>query len=118
MNLWHPNCCEAFVVPADTGSYAVITNRKECWQGLEQNITERVSTGSTYTVCAFVGVSGAISGCTDVQATLKVEYRDSATSYVFIGRYSFPSYYACLLLIYVIKPGVIMEILHVQKTCF
>nr|GMC50744.1 endo-1,4-beta-xylanase A-like [Ipomoea batatas] len=86
MNLWHPNCCEAFVVPADTGSYAVITNRKECWQGLEQNITKRVSTGSTYTVCAFVGVSGAISGCTDVQATLKVEYRDSATSYVFIGR--------------------------------
>ncbi|KAL3514335.1 hypothetical protein ACH5RR_027052 [Cinchona calisaya] len=96
---WHPNCCEAFVVSSDSscietkspklGSrYAVITNRKESWQGLEQDITSRVSTGSTFMVSARVGVSGAVQGYADVLATLKLEYRNKDTSYLFIGRRS------------------------------
>jgi hypothetical protein len=95
--LWHANCCDGIVVSAESaylegiseksaGSYAVVTNRKECWQGLEQDITVRVSPGSTYTVSARVGVSGPLQGSTDVSATLKLEYRGSGTSYVFIGR--------------------------------
>ena len=97
LNSWHLNCCNGYVISAEAGSqggismesdgnYAVITGRKECWQGLEQEITDRVSIGSTYMVSAFVGVSGLSQGSTDVQATLKLEYRDSATSYLFIGR--------------------------------
>ncbi|CAK9173882.1 unnamed protein product [Ilex paraguariensis] len=40
---------------AKSGShYAVITNCKELWQGLEQDITSRISPGSTYTVSARV----------------------------------------------------------------
>ncbi|CAH9128665.1 unnamed protein product [Cuscuta epithymum] len=88
LNSWHHNCCEAFLVPAGVESYVVVTNRKECWQGLEQDITNRVSIGSTYRVSAYVGVSGAVGVSSDVQATLRLEYRDSSTTYVFIGRKS------------------------------
>lgn len=67
-------------------NYAVITDRKECWQGLEQDITNKISIGSTYTVSACVGVSGVSQGSSDVLATLKLEHHDSATRYLFIGR--------------------------------
>ncbi|GMH03218.1 hypothetical protein Nepgr_005057 [Nepenthes gracilis] len=97
LHSWHPNCCNGFVVssksansegiPGDPNApYVVVTNRKECWQGLEQDITGRVNTGCTYTVSACVGVSGPLQGCSDVQATLKLEYKDLATKYLFIGR--------------------------------
>lgn len=97
LHSWHANCCSAFVVPCDAsyskeaaskqaGSYAVVTNRKECWQGLEQDITHRVSPGSMYSVSACVGVSGPLQGSADILATLKLEYRDSATGYLFVGR--------------------------------
>ncbi|XP_073119734.1 endo-1,4-beta-xylanase 1-like isoform X2 [Henckelia pumila] len=99
LHLWHPNCCNAFVVSSESGypeglstklngSFAVVTNRKECWQGLEQDITSRVSAGSNYTVCAWVGISGAVQGVADVSATLKLENQDSSVSYSFIGRTS------------------------------
>ncbi|KAG7943426.1 hypothetical protein I3843_15G038100 [Carya illinoinensis] len=99
LHLWHTNCCDGFVVSVKSdyppgiseksgGNYAVVTNRKECWQGLEQDITARVSSGSTYTVSADVGVSGPLQGSADVLATLKLEYRGKGTSYLFIGRTS------------------------------
>lgn len=99
LHLWHPNCCNAFVVSSESGyheglstklsgSFAVVTNRKECWQGLEQDITSRVSAGSNYTVCAWVGISGAVHGVADVSATLKLENQDSSISYMFVGRTS------------------------------
>ncbi|XP_057975026.1 endo-1,4-beta-xylanase 1-like isoform X2 [Malania oleifera] len=98
LHYWHLNCCDGFVVSAGSGqpegalakpggSYAVITNRKEHWQGLEQDITSRVSPGSTYNVFARVGVSGPVQ-VADVLATLKLEYQDSDTKYLFIGRTS------------------------------
>lgn len=99
LHLWHPNCCNAFVVSSESGypeglstklsgSFAVVTNRKECWQGLEQDITSRVSAGSNYTVCAWVGISGAVQGVADVFATVKLENQDSSVNYLFIGRTS------------------------------
>lgn len=94
---WHPNCCHAFIASAEShypegtsansvGNHAVVTNRKECWQGLEQDITDKVSPGFTYLVSASVGVSGPHQGSADVLATLKLEQRDSETSYLFIGK--------------------------------
>lgn len=99
LDSWHPNCCEAYVASATSGYpqnvsdvpenyYAVITNRKECWQGLEQDITPRVSPGPTYTVSATVGVSGPLQDIADVSATVRLEYRNAATSYLFIARTS------------------------------
>ncbi|XP_056173096.1 endo-1,4-beta-xylanase 1-like isoform X4 [Syzygium oleosum] len=86
MHSWHPNCCESWVVSAESGDcYAVVTNRKECWQGLEQDITSRVSPGSTYFVSACVGVSGSLQGSADVLATLRLEDQDGATTYKRIG---------------------------------
>ncbi|KAL1822940.1 hypothetical protein ACET3Z_009718 [Daucus carota] len=98
LDSWHPNCCEGYVasnsgypqnISASPGNYyAVITNRKECWQGLEQDITTRVSPGLTYTVSATVSVSGPLQDIADVSATLRLEYRNAATSYLFIARTS------------------------------
>ncbi|KAL2241235.1 UNVERIFIED_CONTAM: Endo-1,4-beta-xylanase 1 [Sesamum indicum] len=99
LHLWHPNCCNGFVVPSESGypqwlssklrgRFAVITNRTECWQGLEQDITNRVSAGSTYKVCAWVGISGTPQAVADVQATLKIEYQDLSVNYLFIGKTS------------------------------
>ncbi|KAH1119760.1 hypothetical protein AAZX31_17G218400 [Glycine max] len=96
---WHLNSCTGYVISSKSGTqggipmdldanYAVITDRKECWQGLEQDITNKISIGSTYTVSACVGVSGVSQGSSDVLATLKLEHHDSATRYLFIGRTS------------------------------
>ncbi|KAI3846732.1 hypothetical protein MKW92_002163 [Papaver armeniacum] len=87
LSSWHPNFVMG--VSANTGSnYAVITNRKECWQGLEQDITTRVLPGFTYTVSACVRVSSSPPGLAKVVATLKLEYQDSPTNYLFVGRVS------------------------------
>ncbi|XP_015575450.2 endo-1,4-beta-xylanase 1-like [Ricinus communis] len=96
LHSWHPNCCDGFVVSAESchpgflpnsgGKYAAVSNRKECWQGLEQDITSRVSPGSSYSVSACVGVSGPFQGPSDVLATLKLEYRDLPTDFLFIGK--------------------------------
>ncbi|XP_022884481.1 uncharacterized protein LOC111401131 isoform X2 [Olea europaea var. sylvestris] len=88
LHSWHPNSCHAFVTSEESaypevvttklsGHYAVATNREKSWQELKQVITERVSTGCTYTVCALVGVSGAPHGVDNVEATLILEYGNS-----------------------------------------
>ncbi|CAA0830209.1 glycosyl hydrolase family 10 protein / carbohydrate-binding domain-containing protein [Striga hermonthica] len=99
LHLWHPNCCEGSVVSSEfnhpvelpfkhNSRFAIITNRKECWQGLEQDITDRVKAGTTYLVRAWVGISGAPHGCSDVLATLKLEHQDSSVGYLSISRTS------------------------------
>lgn len=83
---WSPNCCEAYVVSGN--NYAVVTNRTQHWQGLEQDITGKVSPGSIYKVSASVGISGPFQSSAEVQATLKLEYGGSKTDYLFIERTS------------------------------
>lgn len=87
--LWHPNCCDAFVVPAGYHEglvAAVVTNHKESWHGLEQDITSRVSEGLTYRVSACVGVSSTSQGSIQVIATLKLVYENSQMKFLFIGK--------------------------------
>lgn len=66
LHFWHATCCKAVVVSsgpaygnrirAHSGRfYAVVIGRTGCWQGLEHDITSRVSVGSSYTVSASVG---------------------------------------------------------------
>uniref|UniRef100_A0A0V0IIT8 Putative ovule protein n=1 Tax=Solanum chacoense TaxID=4108 RepID=A0A0V0IIT8_SOLCH len=89
--LWNPNCCEAFVVPAGYHkglAAAIVTNRKECWHGLEQDITSKVSEGSTYTVSACVGASGTSQGSVEVLATLKLVHENSQMKFIFNGKKS------------------------------
>ncbi|XP_051127337.1 endo-1,4-beta-xylanase 1-like isoform X2 [Andrographis paniculata] len=99
LHMWHPNGCDASVAssvsgypqgmsPNLSGRFAFVTNRKECWQGLEQDITSRVSAGPTYSVCAWIAVSRAGRGVSDVLATLKLEYQDLSVSYMPVGRIS------------------------------
>lgn len=58
---WRANNCHADVVPnGQGGNHAVVTDRKEEWQGLEQDITGKVSAGVVYSVYASVRVSGPI----------------------------------------------------------
>lgn len=86
LHSWHTNCskCDGYAVSKPGGNYAVVTNRKEFWQGLEQDITARISAGSTYKVSAFVGVSGTA----DAEATLKIKNQASDTTYLCIGMYT------------------------------
>ncbi|KAL9681111.1 hypothetical protein QQ045_012892 [Rhodiola kirilowii] len=96
---WFANHCTALVVSSATGDnegmleksggrYAVVSDRKQHWQSLDQNITSKVSTGIVYTVSAIVGISGPCDDSADVIATLRLEYNHSPTRYVFIGRTS------------------------------
>ncbi|PHT34600.1 hypothetical protein CQW23_26400 [Capsicum baccatum] len=72
LHLRHTNCCNVFVVPAcssnykgvaeDIGcSYTIITNCTECWKGLQQDFTSRISAGCVYIVSARVVVSAPYS---------------------------------------------------------
>lgn len=99
LQYWHPNCCNGYVTLAESNNldeaainscakYAVVTDRNECWQGLEQEITSNISPGITYSVSASVGVSGSVQGSADVLATLKLLYKDSTTNFLCIGRTS------------------------------
>ncbi|XP_072991513.1 endo-1,4-beta-xylanase 1-like isoform X1 [Typha latifolia] len=97
MNSWHPNCCNAFVAsdessyhhgvrPNSGTSYAIVTSRTENWQGLEHDITGKVTPDTKYTVLAYVRIHGDLQGPAGVQATLKLENQDSSTSYLSIER--------------------------------
>ncbi|KAG0460255.1 hypothetical protein HPP92_023383 [Vanilla planifolia] len=99
LQFWHAICCHAYVasiksglfhgIPAKLGeSYAVVTHRTQCWQGLEQDITERVTSGTKYNVLAIIRVHGNFSEATGVQATLRLENPGFATDYLCIGRKS------------------------------
>lgn len=98
LNPWKPNSCHAYVASEWSGfltgvkgksgeNYAVVTKRTQKWQGLEQDITGKVSVNTTYTVSANVRVYGEIQGQFEVQATLKLENHDSSISYLPVGRY-------------------------------
>jgi len=78
---------------------AVVTKRTIWWQGLEQDITSRVSAGSSYTVSACVGVSGTFHGSTDVLATLRLVYQNADTDYLFISKLESLSLSSLLLFI-------------------
>lgn len=85
---WHSNCCNSYVVSAEgnSGSHAVVTERKQTWQGLEQDITSQLNPGLTYSVSACVGVSGPLQGPVNVAATLKLDHANSTTTYQFVGK--------------------------------
>ncbi|WOK97820.1 hypothetical protein Cni_G06528 [Canna indica] len=94
---WSVNHCTGSTVSGESGSlkgvtaktgtnYAFITNRRESWQGLEQDITSKVSSGITYNVSAIVRISGAKEEPAEVIATLKLEHPDSQLNYIFVGR--------------------------------
>ncbi|XP_073104293.1 endo-1,4-beta-xylanase 1 isoform X2 [Elaeis guineensis] len=97
LNYWHPNCCHAYVasevsglldgVRANSGgNYAVVTKRTESWQGLEQDITEKITIGVRYNVLAYVRAFGDLQEPCGVQATLKLENQDSFINYLFVER--------------------------------
>ena len=100
LHSWHPICCHAYVasqwsgfldgIRGDSGeNYAVVSKRTEPWQGLEQDITDRVSAGTVYAVSARVRVDGNIHGKAEVKATLRLQNPDGSTHYNSIGRYCF-----------------------------
>lgn len=68
-------------------NYAVVSKRTEHWQGLEQDITNRVSTGTAYVVSAFVRVDGNVQGQVEVKGTLRLQNTDGSIQYNPVGRY-------------------------------
>jgi hypothetical protein len=98
LHLWQPNSCHAFVAAEGSGyhygvrphsgsTYAILTHRTQSWQGLEQDITEKVTLGTEYFVAAYVRVHGEVHEPIGVQVTLKLEEEGSSTNYLSIARY-------------------------------
>ncbi|KAJ3701374.1 hypothetical protein LUZ61_005079 [Rhynchospora tenuis] len=99
LNSWYRNdsSCFAEVVsdesnyingvrPKSGNSYAIVTNRTKCHQGLEQDITDRIKRNTSYRFSAYVRFSGEIVEFTAVLATLKLENdRDGSADYHTIG---------------------------------
>lgn len=93
---WHPNSCNGFLsdgsdyaeeIKAESGSqFAVVSNRTQCWQGLEQDITLRLLPHVTYNVLAFVRIWGSSQETADVLATLRLENPNSTPTFVGVGR--------------------------------
>ncbi|XP_052162414.1 endo-1,4-beta-xylanase 1-like isoform X2 [Oryza glaberrima] len=99
LHLWHPNGCHGFVAVEGSGyhhgirphsgsNYAVLTRRTHNWQGLEQDITEKVTVGTEYIVAAHVRVHGELNEPVGIQATLKLEGDGSSTNYQSVARIS------------------------------
>jgi hypothetical protein len=98
LHLWQPNSYHAFVAVEGSGyhhgvrphsgsGYAVLTHRTQIWQGLEQDLTEKVTLGTEYFVAAYVRVHGEVHEPVPVRTTLKFEDNSSSTNYVNIKRY-------------------------------
>ncbi|XP_017698435.2 endo-1,4-beta-xylanase 1-like isoform X3 [Phoenix dactylifera] len=97
LNYWHPNCCHGYVASEECGlldgvransggNYAVVTQRTESWQGLEQDITGKITLGVRYNVSAYVRAYGDLQEPCGVQATLKLENQDSSINYLLVER--------------------------------
>jgi Carbohydrate binding domain len=97
IRLWRANTCQAYVasdwsgfVPGIKGhfgdNYVFLTKRSERWQGLEQDITERLKIKVKYYLFAHVRVYGKVNGLVEVKATIRLENSDS-TNYLVIERY-------------------------------
>lgn len=93
---WHPNSCNGFVsdgsyhaheINAESeNQFAVVSNRTQCWQGLEQNITSKLLPHVTHNVSAVVRVWGSAQQTADVLATLRLENPNSAPTFLSVGR--------------------------------
>jgi Carbohydrate binding domain len=101
---WRPNCCHAYVASDWSGfinkikghfgdNYAFVTKRTQHWQGLEQDITQKVKVGVRYFLFSHVRVYGEINGPAEVKATIRLENFDSTTNYLFVERYLVGTYY-------------------------
>jgi Carbohydrate binding domain len=95
---WNPNSCHAYVVcdgsgyingirPNSGSAYAIVTQRTQNWQGLEQDITDKIVPDTKYIVSAYVTVCGEVHEPVIVSATLKLENYDDSTNFLCVGRY-------------------------------
>jgi Carbohydrate binding domain len=94
---WRPIFCHAYVASSWSGfpqgfrghfgdNYAVVSKRTQQWQGLEQDITEKVKTGVTYSVFVHLRIHGEIDEVAEVKAMIRLKNFDSTTNNLFVGR--------------------------------
>jgi len=67
-------------------SFAIATDRREGWQGIEQDVTALVHANTKYAVSAVVRTSGLSHDGADITASLRLEIANSNPQYVTIGR--------------------------------
>jgi hypothetical protein len=70
-------------------SFAIATDRREGWQGIEQDVTALVHANTKYAVSTVVRTSGLSHDGADITASLRLEIANSNPQYVTIGRYNF-----------------------------
>jgi Carbohydrate binding domain len=98
MKSWKPRGCHAYVASDWSGflhgirghfgeNYAVVTNRDDWRQGLEQNITDQVKFRiKYYYFFALVRTYGEFEGPVIVKATIELKDRDATKEYLTIAR--------------------------------
>jgi Carbohydrate binding domain len=93
MKSWKPRGCHAYVASDWSGflhgirghfgeNYAVVTNRNDWREGLEQNITDQVKFGIKYYFFALVRAYGVFEGPVTVKATIELKDWDATKKYL------------------------------------
>lgn len=67
-------------------SFAIALDRKEGWQGIQQDITDLVEPNETYVIRAVVRTAGQPHEGANVLASVRLENAGSNTRYVNVGR--------------------------------
>lgn len=94
LNGWFPNSCIASTYSFSTegskielGQHALISNRTDYWQGLEQDITTRLMPKVQYKILASVRVEGSPQSIHSVMATLRLENNNASPNFLSLARY-------------------------------
>eukprot|EP01018_Ginkgo_biloba_P023065 Gb_13086 [translate_table: standard] len=90
---WHTNLCSGSISSdlaqdpkTESKMYAVITNRRDSWQGLEQDITMRLMPNLDYNALASVQIGGTPQFQVFIQATLRIENKNAPPRFLSIAR--------------------------------
>ncbi|KAG0556903.1 hypothetical protein KC19_11G087700 [Ceratodon purpureus] len=92
---WSGNCCKVMhsglqgwkgIMGPRGKPFAIVSDRTEVWQGIQQDITPLVQPNETYLVTAMLRTEGAPHEGANVLATVSLEYGGSDTRYLSVGR--------------------------------
>lgn len=92
---WSGNCCKVLhsgshgwkgIMGPRGKPFAIVSDRTDGWQGIQQDITPLVQPNETYLVTAMVRTEGKPHEGANVLATVSLEYGDSNTRYLSVGR--------------------------------
>lgn len=82
----HDTLGDGKVVPQMGKYFASTTNRTQTWNGIQQDITDRVQRKLVYMVTALVRLFGSSIAPSDVSATLYVKDSNGKEQYIAVAK--------------------------------